>query len=165
MGPRLLASTYYQSPQFGYRVEYDPSVFKLSNQSGAGMQLSGGAGFVVFNATAGQDVTGAITAAAANINTSTFQNMKVLSSVIPGAEIGFVPGSGETFTADFVPPGGGSSQVVSIAVVAATNGTFTLSAIAIGVQDLTSPNLLPFGFGAGQFLDYPLTNTVWPGQS
>jgi hypothetical protein len=100
-----------------------------------------------------------------NIPTSTFQNMKQLSTVIPGAEIGFVPGSGETFTADYVPPGGGSSRVMSVAVIAATNGAFTVSAVAIGIQDLTSPDLLPFGFGAGQILDYPLTNTVWPVQS
>ena len=164
VGPRLLASTHYQSSQFGYRVEYDTRAFSVSNQTATGMELSGNYGAMVFNATAGPDVSGAITKAVNSINTSTFQNMKVLSSVIPGAEIGFVAGTGETFTADYDPPGGGTSRVVSVAVMAATNGTFTLSAIAIGAQDLTSPDLLPFGFADGQILDYPLTNTVWPGQ-
>jgi hypothetical protein len=165
VGPRLLGSTSYQSSQFGYRVEYDPTILKEANAGATGVQLNGPAGFMIFQGSAGQNVTGAMSTALGTLNTNVIQSQHSLSTVIPGAEIGFIPGSGQVYTATYVPPNGGQSQPVSIAVMAATNGQFTISVIVVGIQDTKSVEALPFGFADNSLYDYSISNTVWPGQT
>jgi hypothetical protein len=164
VGPRLLSSTAYQSSQFGYRVEYQSGALKVEGSSATGLELQGPAGSIVFSATSGQDVTGAITTALGNINTNVLQDMRSFSSQIPGAEIGEVPAQGQVYTATYVPPNGGQSVPASVAVMAATNGQFTISVLVIGAQDSSSVTNAPFDFADNQVYDFAISNTVWPGQ-
>jgi hypothetical protein len=167
-GPRLLSTTEYQSSQFGYRVEYATPYFSIAKQTPSLVELDGKYGFLVFNAVTGSDVNSAMQVALNSLNTNVFQHRHLLSSVVPGAEIGFVPGSGQVYTAMLPPSGGvGTGQTVSIVVLGATQGNLTITALAIGVQDLSSANSLPYGFGParGGYFDFEISNTLWPGQS
>ena len=121
--------------------------------------------FLIFDAATGTDVAGALKKSINGLSSNEFQGLQQISSVVPGAEIGFVPGQGEAFSATYVPPGGGQGQTVSIIVMAATQGNMTLSVLAVGNQDLNSVAQLPFGLANGSFFDYEVSNTLWPGQA
>jgi hypothetical protein len=165
VGPRLSAPTFYQNSSFNYRVEYDNKYF-AAKPSSSGVQLTlqgGGGGFLVYAATSGSDVNGALQKAFSGINTNAFQNITEIEPV-PGAEIGLVEGDGVAYSASYVPQGGGKSIPVSIAVMASTSNNVTISVVAIDAQDFSSPTTFPLGFADGTFLDGPLTNTIWPGQ-
>ena len=164
LGPRLLSPTAYQNPEFGYRVEYQSQYFTLGHQSPSGVGSDANqANFMVFNAAQGGDVDSAIQSVLNGLSTSEYQDLHQVSSVVPGAEIGFVPGSGEAFTADFVAPGAGSSQPVSVVVMAATQANLTITVLVVGSQDLSNYAFIPFGFEYGQLFDFEPSNTTWPG--
>ena len=164
VGPRLYSHTVYQNSAFGYRVEYG-STFTLSNQSSTGAEFdSSDGGFLVFTATQGANVSAAIQSGLGTVDRSEFQDMQQMSSSLPGAQIGFVQGSGVVYSANYVPSGGGSSVPAVVMVVAATQGNMTLSVVAANAQDLSSPEQDPFGLIEGYIFDFELTNTIWPGQ-
>jgi len=164
-GPRLLSSSAYQSSAFGYRVEYEKAMFAPTDATATGVELVAPFGYMRFNASSGSDVNGAITGALAALPSSEFQSLQPLSANIPGADIGLVLGSGEVDTATFVPPNGGQSIPVSVAVMAATNGQLTISVVVVGEQDKTDVAALPFDFAANYYYDFSISNTVWPGQA
>jgi hypothetical protein len=164
VGPRLLSSTAYQNSQYGFRVEYESPPFSIAAQDQSGVELLGNQdNFIVFKATTGGDVTSAIQDVVSNLNTNEFQDLQEISSVVPGAEIGFVPGSGEAFSANFVAPGAGTSQTVTVMVMAATQGNLTITVVVVGVQDLSTVANLPFGLKFGSLFDFEVSNTIWPG--
>ncbi|HTW06579.1 MAG TPA: hypothetical protein VME46_03665 [Acidimicrobiales bacterium] len=164
-GPRLLSSVAYVSSRFGYRVEYEKSVFQSANPTATGVELDGGFGFMVFNATAGDNVTAGITGAMKSLNSNLVQDLQPLSNDVPGAEVGLEPGTGEVDTATYVPPNGGQDVPVSVLAMAASNGQFTISVVVVGEQDKSSVEALPFFFAANYYYDFPVSNTVWPGQA
>ena len=164
VGQRLLGQTAYQNSQFGYRGEYQSPPFSIAGQNSSGVVLEGNPdNFMVFSAASGGDVTGAIQKAVGSLSTNEFQDLHQVSSELPGAEIGFVPGSGEAYTATLVAPGTGTSQNVSVLVMAATQGNLTLSVLVVGTEDLSSVQDLPFGLQFGSLFDFESSNTIWPG--
>jgi hypothetical protein len=166
VGPRLLGQTAYQNSKFGYRVEYESPPFNIAGQDASGVALEANQNnFLIFSAATGTDVAGALKKSINGLSSNEFQGLQQVSSVVPGAEIGFVPGQGEAFSATYVPPGGGQGQTVSIIVMAATQANMTLTVLAVGNQDLSSVAQLPFGLANGSFFDYEVSNTVWPGQA
>lgn len=164
VGPRLQGSTAYSNSQFGYRVEYESPPFSIGAKDANGVLFSANVGFMAVTAAKGTDVTGAIQKAIGGLSTSEFQDLQQVSSVVPGAEVGYVPSSGEAYTANLVPPSGGTGQTVSIVAMAATQGDLTISVLAIAPQDLSSVSQLPFGVQDGSLFDYEVSNTIWPGQ-
>jgi len=165
VGPRLLGETAYHSTQFGYRVEYAP-VFTLTQQSPSGMELFGNDdNFMKFSAIAGDDVQGAIQEAVNGLDTAEVQDLRVISAVVPGAEIGYVPGTGEAFSANFATPGFTSSTPVSVVVMAAAHRGLTISVVVVGSQDLSTYVDLPLGLQYGEAFDFEVSNTVWPGDA
>lgn len=164
VGPSLAVPSAYTSSQYGYRVEYDSSTFVVSSHGPSSVQLvvpTSAANLVAFSATAGSNVSGAMSSAIGQLNTNVIQGLQAIGSV-PGAEIGLVSGAGEAYSATFVPPNGGQSYPVSVVAMAATRGNLTLSVVAIGQQDLSSVADLPFGLANGGLLDGPVTDTIWP---
>ncbi|HUC36645.1 MAG TPA: hypothetical protein VMR97_05925 [Acidimicrobiales bacterium] len=167
VGPRLVSPTSFTSSEFGYKVEYDSGYFKQSNatKSGAEFDLTiGGGGILVFKAESGSDVNGAVDSLVNSISSNEIQNLQEIEPV-PGAEIGEVEGSGTAFSGTFVPQGGGQTVPVSVVAMAASSHGLTIGVLAIDPQDLSSVQTLPLGFADGAFLDAPITDTIWPGQS
>lgn len=162
LGPRLFSTTFYQSSAYGYRVEYNSSEFGIQTRTASEVTFFGAAGLLQFSAAHGQDVATAINDAITNLPSSTFQDRKMTTSDIPGAEIGLVLGSGEVYSATYVPPGGGSSFPVAVAVIAATEDNVTIT--AVGVSDQDTQGAFPLGIAGGPEFDFSVTNTLWPGQ-
>lgn len=164
VGPRLFSPTAYTSSSFGYRVEYDSSEVSVVNQDATGVELavpSQKENAVVFTADRGADANGSLEQAVSNLNTDVLQDLQAIGPV-PGAEIGLVVGVGEAYRATFVPPDGGRSYPVAVVVMAASQGDLTITAVAVGQQELSSIDLAPFGLPAGGLLDSIVTDTVWP---
>jgi hypothetical protein len=53
---------------------------------------------------------------------------------------------------------------VGIVVIAASQNNVTIVATAFSQQDTMNVSDAPFGLTQGQLFDYPVTNTIWPGQ-
>jgi len=165
LGPRLLGEAAYVSPEFRYRVEYEYP-FRLANQSSSGVEMYLDAdNAMVFSAVPGSDVNGAIQRAINGLNTNVVQDLRPLTPELAGAEIGYVPGSGEAFSATFVAPGNNTTQAVSVVVMAATQANLTISVLVVGTQDLSSWQFLPLGLYLGEYFDFEISNTLWPSQS
>jgi hypothetical protein len=162
LGPRLLSATFYQSRAYGYRVEYNSSEFGIQTQTASQVDFEGNAGLLRFSAAPGSDPASALSGAISGLPTSTFQDIQMTSADIPGAEIGLVLGSGQVYSATYVPPGGGSSFPVVVAVIAATQGNLTITTLAVSEQDLQGA-FFPLGLAGGFQFDYSVTNTIWPG--
>jgi hypothetical protein len=162
-GPRLYSRTAYSNSAFGFRVEYEQP-FDIEAQTSSGVEFGSNMGYIQFNATRGSNVDAAIQSAANGVDTNEFQDLTQVSSSIPGAQIGFVQGSGIVLRANYVPSGGGSSEPAVIMIIAATQGNMTMSVLAAGGRDLSSPEQQPFGMSNGFEFDFELTNTIWPGQ-
>ena len=166
VGSRLLGQTAYDNSKFGYRVEYESPPFSVGGQNASGVLLAANqSNFILITAESGGDVAGAIKTALSDLSSNEFQDMQEVSSVVPGAEIGFIPGSGVVYNASLVPAGGGEAQTVVIVCMAASNGNMTLTALAVAPQDLSSVSQLPFGFANATLFDFEVSNTIWPGQS
>jgi len=164
-GLRIQAAS-YTNQRFGYTVEYPQNVLTLAgqDQNGAQFQAADGDGEIDFTATSGSDVSGAVSAAAGNIDTSQFQNMQQIGPV-RGAEIGLVLGQGTAYEASFVPPnGGGQSVPVGLVVMAASRGGVTITVTAFSALG-TDVKFAPYGLDKSQLFDFPVTNTLWKGQS
>jgi hypothetical protein len=165
IGPRLVDQTAYQSSEFGYRVGYE-SPFKLSSQSPSGVKLSADVdNFMDFSATSGSDVNAALQKAVGSLNTNEFQDLHSITTAVAGAELGYVPGSGEAFSATFVDAGSNFSEPVSVVALAASQANMTISVLAVGSQDMATYQDLPLGLKYGPFFDFEVSNTVWPGQA
>lgn len=165
LGPRLVDQTAYRSSEFGYRVGYE-SPFKLGSQSSSGVELNADAdNFMNFSAASGTDVNAALQKAVSGLNTNEFQDLHSISTAVAGAEIGYVPGAGEAFSATFVDPGSNFSEPVSVVAMAASQANLTISVLAVGSQDMANYENLPLGFKYGPFFDFEVSNTAWPGQA
>jgi hypothetical protein len=162
----LLGHNVYDNSQFGYKIEYEKPPFAIAGQTANGVDLEGSQdNFVLFYGNTGTNAQTAIQKSISGLSTTEFQDLQQISSVVPGAEIGFVPGSGAAYTANFVPPGGGQQEPVSVLVMAATQGNLTITVLVVGSQDTSTVSDMPFGFQFGSFFDFEVSNTIWPGQS
>jgi hypothetical protein len=164
VGPRLLSSTNYANSQFGYRIEYDPP-FSIESKNAGGVEFGANFGFIVFEATSGTNVSGAIQSAISGLNTNTIQDLQQQTSTLPGAQVGFVQGEGVAYDANFIPSGGGSSVPVVVMAMAATQGNMTISVLAVGAKEANSAAQLPYGMINGGLFDFEVSNTIWPGQA
>jgi len=165
LGPRLLSEEAYVSTQFGYRVEYE-NPFQVSGQSPSGVEFNANTdNFMSFSAVSGSNVSGAIQRAISGLDSNEFQGRHPISTAVAGAEIGYIPGSGEAFSATFVAPGSNTTQAVSVVVLAATQADLTISVLVVGTQDLTTYADIPLGLQYGPFFDFEVSNTIWPGGS
>jgi hypothetical protein len=160
IGTRLQSQTVYQNQKWGYSVEYLGQVMVIAGQNDDGVQFvpADGDGEIDFTASSGSDAGAAVQAAIDNLPTSTFQQMHPIGPV-RGAEIGFILGQGQAFTAEFVAPGtGGSATPVSIVVMAATHNGTTMTVTAFSMQTTMDP---PYQLDKGTVFDYEVSNTVW----
>jgi hypothetical protein len=121
--------------------------------------------FMNFSAASGTDVNAALQKAVSGLNTNEFQDLHSISTAVAGAEIGYVPGAGEAFSATFVDPGSNFSEPVSVVAMAASQANLTISVLAVGSQDMANYENLPLGFKYGPFFDFEVSNTAWPGQA
>jgi hypothetical protein len=49
--------------------------------------------------------------------------------------------------------------------MAATQGNMTLSVVAVGAKQGSSPSQAPYDMINGQIFDFEVANTIWPGQT
>jgi hypothetical protein len=167
-GPAAVSPGAYVSSAYRYRVGYDTADLQIAAQSpsGVGFSVTGddpSAVYLDISATRGSDVNAALRQAVGSIDGSTIQDVSELGS-IPGAEIGEVPATGVAYQATYVPSGGGQSHPLDVAVMAATRGDLTISALVVGPQDRSSGSA-PFfldGFVA-QVFELSITGLAWPG--
>jgi hypothetical protein len=160
LGTRLQSQTVYQNQKWGYSVEYLGNVMLIAGQNQDGVQFvpADGDGEIDFAATSGSDAGAAVQTAINNLPSATFQQMTLIGPV-RGAEIGFVPGQGQAYSAEFVAPGtGGSATPVSIVVMAAAHNGMTITVTAFSMQTTMDP---PFQLDKGTLFDYEASNTVW----
>lgn len=160
IGTRLQSQTVYHNQKWGYSVEYLGDVMVIAGQNDDGVQFvpGDGDGEIDFTAASSGDAGAAVQAAINNLPSSTFQQMQLIGPV-RGAEIGFMPGQGQAFTAEFVAPGtGGSATPVSIVVMAATHNGMTITVTAFSMQTTMDP---PYQMDKSVLFDYEVSNTLW----
>jgi hypothetical protein len=163
VGPRLLAQMAYQSSQFGYRVEYR-SPFTIANDTAADVEIYANEdNFITFAGVAGKNVNAAMQHALSSLSSSEFQDLHASGAAVNGAEIGYVAATGEAYSGTFVGSGANVTQPISVVVMAANQGNLTLSVAVVGTQDTSSYELMPLGLEYGGYLDFEVSNTVWPG--
>jgi len=163
VGPRLLGQMAYQSSRFGYRVEYR-SPFAIANQTAADVEIYANAdNFITFAGFAGNNVNAAMQHALSSLSSTEFQDLHASSAAVNGAEIGYVPATGEAYSGTFVGSGGNVTQPISVVIMAANQGNLTLSVAVVGTQDTSTYELMPLGLEYGGYFDFQVSNTVWPG--
>jgi hypothetical protein len=162
-GPRLQDPTAYTSSQFNFRVEYDKGSLSIGSQSASSVTLQSQDGSAVLTITgaSGSNVSGAVQNVVNGLDTNTYQNLQQIGT-LNGAEIGLVQGQGVVYSAQV--NAGGQVIPVVVIVMGATQNNLTITTLSIGAQDQPSdPHFTPYGSSAGQTLDPPITNTIWPG--
>ena len=160
IGTRLVSQTVYRNERWGFSVEYLGDVVTISGQNADGIQFipADGDGEIDFAASSGMDTSAAVQGAVNNLPSSSFQQMHAIGP-LRGAEIGFIGGQGQAFTADYVTPGtGGNATPVSIVVLAASNNGMTITVTAFSSQTTRDA---PYHLAKGQLFDYEVSNTIW----
>lgn len=163
VGRRLLSPTAYTNQKWGFTVEYDGNAQSIGSQDAdsVSLQSSNGDGEVDFSVASGSDVDRANQDALSSLPSSQFQDVQSIGPV-RGAEIGFVPGQGNAYSAQFV-TSDGSAVPVGVVIFSASSGDITITVVAFSQQSNDVANA-PYGLDMGQLFDYPVSNTIWSGQ-
>jgi hypothetical protein len=161
--PPLKSSSTYTSSAFGFSVNY--SRFSPSSEDAQSVEwdLSAGSGQYTVVVTAGRANGRGADRVVRDVVNSNFPDYSGVYSV-PGAEVGYVPGSGAVYdeqVASFF----GSAADTRLVVMASVRGGLTI--VVVGDGDAASssgdhPD--PSGLPVSSFLDTLTNGTRWPGQ-
>ena len=148
----------YHSPAYGFDVFYtDPWKVVQQDARHVVFQTSNGQ-FEVSGQDAGKSDQQLVQEAIAGLPDSQFQSVTPVNS-IRGAHLGFQNGAGVVFSATFLPEGGRAVKA-RIAVLVATKGRASVTAIGLDPWVPAAPNGIP---ESSQF-DAALSQFQWAGQ-
>ncbi len=128
--------TLWQSPGLGYSLRYNANDWQVANQSPTAVVLQAGDGFSVLGVN-GLPESQATPAALMNQTISSLQGQLLglasdssLSDQLLGTNVGLTPGPGGVYTATVASPQG-PQEPVSVAIMAAGNGSVSIDAAVI----------------------------------
>lgn len=159
VGGRLSDQSTYTNARYGFAFDHDPR-WTETDRSDASVSFSGDQGPFEVRVVDGRNPQSIIDDSIGQLPGAQFQGVTKVADV-RGAQIGFVPGVGAVYDANYFPSDGAEGQVVRIAVVTAGRSGLTVVADMFCAFDNRSP---PYGLAAGSSFDYPLTTFRWPGQ-
>jgi RsiW-degrading membrane proteinase PrsW (M82 family) len=161
--PPLQAAQRYTSPAYHFSVEYQK--FSPSSQTPQSViwDLSSGAGQYTVGVVADRANRAGSQEMVDNVVNANFPDFTHVYD-IPGAEVGYVPGSGAVYEYESVPTFGQATFQRLVVLAAVQNGLAISVAGAGDAPDpSSSPN--PSDLPVSQFIDTLTNGTVWPGQT
>src|SRR5205807_2561056 len=152
----------YRSPRLGFSVGYSGSWGNGRALPGGGVSIdTADGGFLEIVGSRTESPAQMIVDRLGRFSQQVFPDVRALGPV-HGARIGTVNGVGTLYGATLVPTGGGPSQRVRFALIAAQRGSLTLLVTAADYYDQSITGYIPTGMPQALAMDYALTAFAWP---
>jgi len=161
--PPLQAAQRYTSSAYHFSVEYQR--FSPSNKTSQSVtwDLSSNSGQYTVGVVAGQANGAGSQQVVNNVVNANFPDFTHVYD-IPGAEVGYVPGSGAVYESQSVPMFGQASYQ-RLVVLAAVRGGLAISVAGAGDAPDPSSAPDPSDLPVSPFIDTLANGTIWPGQA
>ncbi len=160
--PPLEAASTYTNSAHGFSIDYPASQLSVASSDADSVEFHSDGGPITFAVVSTSSLDDAVNQAQQNLDSATFQEMQVVGQV-RGAEIGYVPGRGTVWSANYQSSDGSSSGQVRIAIIAARSGGLTVVATMVSDYD-SSTGHAPYGLSGDSTFDYPISGFHFPGQ-
>lgn len=168
VGTRLPDLREFVDTKWGFVIDYSGSNLTINQPNPSSNsadflaedQQGDTVGEILVTAMPGTNTSQAVQNALGDFSSNQFQDITAVE-LVPGAEIGLIPGVGTGYTANVISTAGSSGNPVGIVIIAATHGNTTLVAEMWCETDTGGD--APFYIATDQSFDYVLTNLHFQG--
>jgi hypothetical protein len=159
--PPLRSAATYTNAAHGFSIDYTPDRLKVAVDQADMVEFHSSYGPIQFKVVNAASLDDAVNQAMRSLPSSMFQDLQSIGPV-RGAELGYVPGKGTAYSATYVPPDGGGTGDVRVAIIAAQSGGMMVVATMFSDYDSDTAHV-PYGLKGDTIFDYPVSNFHFPG--